>query len=294
MLKGKLLIALASAVLFLGACSNEAPVQTIPETPAVEETTTETPAVEETTEEAEVEAQKVETYTLEALYDTTGEKTDVVTVSMTYENGQSTSVNIDVILEDGTLKSELAASGEYVMSQEEGALQWHEQIDAVEAFLAENNFDVTAINLTDEDGHTDSITGVSFKAGRYLELVQELMTSIENNEFTGVKTVEFKGEEGSDVVAVTFENGNPVDLTVDVIQADGSSKREASEAGTYVMGGELQFHEQMDLLQEFIVANNFDLSKVTLSDEDGHTDAVTGVSIKVGSYLPEIEEALAK
>lgn len=213
---------------------------------------------------------------------------------MTYENGQPTSVNIDVILEDGTLKSELAASGEYVMSQEEGALQWHEQIDAVEAFLAENNFDVTAINLTDEDGHTDSITGVSFKAGRYLELVQELMTSIENNEFTGVKTVEFKGEEGSDVVAVTFENGNPVDLTVDVIQADGSSKREASEAGTYVMGGELQFHEQMDLLQEFIVANNFDLSKVTLSDEDGHTDAVTGVSIKVGSYLPEIEEALAK
>ena len=100
MLKGKLLIALASAVLFLGACSNEAPVQTIPETPAVEETTTETPAVEETTEEAEVEAQKVETYTLEALYDTTGEKTDVVTVSMTYENGQPTSVNIDVILED--------------------------------------------------------------------------------------------------------------------------------------------------------------------------------------------------
>lgn len=288
MLKGKLLIALASAVLFLGACSNETTEPTT-ETPATEETTTETPATEEGF---------TGTVTLDALYDETGAKGDVVNVTMSFENGQPTSVNIDVTLEDGTIKSELAAAGEYVMSKEEGALQWHEQIDAIEAFLAENNFDVTAINLTDEAGHTDSITGVSFKAGRYVELVQQLMDAVEagNTEFgfSGVKTTEFPGEKGTDVIKVIYNNDQPVNIMIDTIQEDGSSKREASEAGTYVMGGELAFHEQMDLLQAFIVENNFDLSKVTLTDEEGHTDAVTGVSIKVGSYITEIEEALAK
>ena len=48
----------------------------------------------------------------------------------------------------------------------------------------------------------------------------------------------------------------------------------------------------MDLLEDFIVANNFDVTKVTLTDEDGHTDAVSGVSIKVASYLYLVKKAL--
>ncbi len=100
---------------------------------------------------------------------------------MEYKDGKPTSVSIDV-LTNGTSKKELAASGGYVMSKEEGALQWHEQIAAVEKALVDNNFDTTKINLIDEDGHTDSLTGVSMKVGSYVKLVQELMDSVAKGE----------------------------------------------------------------------------------------------------------------
>ena len=279
MLKGKLLIALASAVLFLGACSNE---------------TTEPQQAPETSQEATTEGYTGEVK-YETLYDPTGAKTDVVSITMNFESGKPTSVAIDVLM-DGQSKKALAASGEYVMSQAEGALQWDAQIEAVETFLTENNFDTTKINITDEDGHTDTLTGVSMKVGTYVQLVQDLMDKVAAGEtefgFSGSKKVEFEGEKGTDVVEIVYNNGTPVNLNIDVIQEDGSSKRAASEEGTYDMGGELKWHEQMDLLEDFIVANNFDTTKVNLTDEDGHTDAVTGVSIKVGSYLDLVTQAL--
>lgn len=279
MLKGKLLIALASAVLFLGACSNE---------------TTEPQTTPETSQEATTEGYTGEVK-YETLYDPTGAKTDVVSITMNFESGKPTSVAIDVLM-DGQSKKALAASGEYVMSQAEGALQWDAQIEAVETFLTENNFDTTKINITDEDGHTDTLTGVSMKVGTYVQLVQDLMDKVAAGEtefgFSGSKKVEFEGEKGTDVVEIVYNNGTPVNLNIDNIQEDGSSKRAASEEGTYDMGGELKWHEQMDLLEDFIVANNFDTTKVNLTDEDGHTDAVTGVSIKVGSYLDLVTQAL--
>ena len=279
MLKGKLLIALASAVLFLGACSNE---------------TTEPQQAPETSQEATTEGYTGEVK-YETLYDPTGAKTDVVSITMNFESGKPTSVAIDVLM-DGQSKKALAASGEYVMSQAEGALQWDAQIEAVETFLTENNFDTTKINITDEDGHTDTLTGVSMKVGTYVQLVQDLMDKVAAGEtefgFSGSKKVEFEGEKGTDVVEIVYNNGTPVNLNIDNIQEDGSSKRAASEEGTYDMGGELKWHEQMDLLEDFILANNFDTTKVNLTDEDGHTDAVTGVSIKVGSYLDLVTQAL--
>lgn len=283
MLKGKLLIALASAVLFLGACSNETPQEQ--EQPQ----TTQSESPSETTEGY------TGALTYERLYDPTGSKTDVVSIVMEFENGKPTSVDIDVLM-DGQSKKELAASGEYVMSTEEGALQWDAQIVELEKALADNNFDTTKINITDDAGHTDSVTGVSIKVGTYVQLVQELIDAVAQGntdfEFSGVKTTEIEGEKGTNIIEIVYDNGKAVNLNIDMIQEDGSSKRAASEEGTYDMGGELAWHEQMDLLEDFIVANNFDLSKVNLTDEDGHTDAVSGVSIKVGSYLPLIEQAL--
>ena len=78
MLKGKLLIALASAVLFLGACSNE---------------TTEPQQAPETSQEATTEGYTGEVK-YETLYDPTGAKTDVVSITMNFESGKPTSVAI--------------------------------------------------------------------------------------------------------------------------------------------------------------------------------------------------------
>lgn len=111
--------------------------------------------------------------------------------------------------------------------------------------------------------------------------------------FTGVKTAEIAGEKDTTIAEVTFENGTPVSVNIDTKNADGSMKSEASASGAYDMKNNgKKWHEQIDLLEEAIVKNNFDLSKINITDEEGHTDAVSGVSIKVKGYVEAVQEAL--
>ncbi|MBM6859414.1 hypothetical protein H9X78_02725, partial [Clostridium saudiense] len=94
------------------------------------------------------------------------------------------------------------------------------------------------------------------------------------------------------IATVQFEEGTPVSVNIDVIQADGSSKVEASESGAYDMKNEpgKKWHEQVDLLEEAIVANNFELDKLNVTE--GKTDAVSGVSISVSEFLEATQAAL--
>ena len=111
--------------------------------------------------------------------------------------------------------------------------------------------------------------------------------------FTGDKVGEVADEKGKTVATVTFEEGTPVSVKFDYINADGSSKYEQAAAGEYVMTeGGTPWNEQVDALATFLADNNFDLEKVNLTDEDGHTDAVTGVSIKVPTLLDAVKAAL--
>ncbi|WP_195469594.1 FMN-binding protein [Clostridium sp. D43t1_170807_H7] len=111
--------------------------------------------------------------------------------------------------------------------------------------------------------------------------------------FTGVKIAEIAGESDTTIAEVTFENGTPVSVNIDTKNEDGSMKSEASASGAYDMKNDgKKWHEQIDLLEEAIVENNFDLSKINITDEDGHTDAVSGVSIKVKGYVDAVQEAL--
>ncbi|MGL5348632.1 MAG: hypothetical protein ACRDA3_14885 [Peptostreptococcaceae bacterium] len=114
--------------------------------------------------------------------------------------------------------------------------------------------------------------------------------------FTGEKTSELpSGQEGKDtlITTVKFEEGKPVDVNIDVKTADGKMKTELVEAGEYTMPNETAtWSEQVDSLEAFIKENNFDLSKVTLTNEEGNTDAVSGVTIKVGEYVEGVQKAL--
>lgn len=110
---------------------------------------------------------------------------------------------------------------------------------------------------------------------------------------TKVYTYTLKGEKDNTVVTLTYENGKPVDGTIDVITADGS-KQKLSQEGKYVMkeGEAHPWHEQADMLVTFLKENNFDLSKVAVDKEKKTTDAVTGVSIKVADYLTAFENLM--
>ena len=111
--------------------------------------------------------------------------------------------------------------------------------------------------------------------------------------YTGVATRVVEGESDSTQVEVTFENGIPVGVEIDVILEDGTSKHELSTNGEYVMAEDgMAWHEQIDALETFLVENQFDFEKVPTIDEAGHVDSVSGVSISVGSYLSEVEELI--
>ena len=121
------------------------------------------------------------------------------------------------------------------------------------------------------------------------------LTGCGSKGFTGEKVGEIEDSKGNVTMAtVQFENGKAVAVDIDVKQADGSMKSEASKSGAYDMKNEpgKKWHEQADLLEEFIVANDFDLSKVTLTNDEGNIDAVSGVTIKVKGYLDAVQDAL--
>lgn len=243
------------------------------------------------------------TKTYEALYDATGKKGDVVVTTVDFEDGVAKKVSIDVRQENGTMKKEESAAGKYVMKEGEEKA-WHEQIELLENFLNENGCDVSKVTLTGDKGNTDAVSGVSIKVASYLEAVQAVIDSVNNGTeleegFTGAK--EGAVEPAADakkkdvtVAKVVFSHGKPVSVNIDVKLEDGTMKKKLSTDGGYVMkeGEEKAWHEQVADLEAFIVENNFDLSKVTLTDEDGHTDAIAGCSIKVGTYLEAVQNAL--
>lgn len=101
--------------------------------------------------------------------------------------------------------------------------------------------------------------------------------------------------EGTTVATLTLAEGKPVAIAFDYIQADGSSKYEAAKEGTYNMGeGSTPWNEQADAIATFLAENEFDVTKITLTDEEGHTDAVTGVSVKVPDFVKVAEAVLAE
>lgn len=143
------------------------------------------------------------------------------------------------------------------------------------------------------------LTGCSTKEEAPKEPETEAVTPEEETQtaFTGKAVLETPySEDSTDIVVttITYEEGQPVGLMIDV-RTENGMKRDLVASGDYDMKNEgLTWSEQMDLLQAHIVENGFDLSKVTLTDEAGHTDAVSGVSIKVGAYLPMIEELMTQ
>ncbi|MDV4149629.1 hypothetical protein R0131_02160 [Clostridium sp. AL.422] len=243
------------------------------------------------------------TKTYEKLYDETGKKGDVVLAEVEFKDGEAVKVSLDVRQENGTMKKEEAKKGNYVMKEGE-AKNWGEQMELLEAFLNENKVDTSKVKLTNDEGNTDAVSGVSIKVGAYVNTVKEVIDAVKEGKelesgFTGAKIAETpydpSGKKQDMVVTkVVFNHGKPVAVNVDVKQEDGSMKKKASEEGKYVMkeGEAKHWHEQMALLEAFIVENNFDLSKVKLTNDDGNTDAVSGVSIKVGTYVKAVQDVL--
>ena len=113
----------------------------------------------------------------ETPYDPTGKKADVVITEILFKDNKPVDVKIDTKTEDGTLKSEASAAGEYVMKEGEEKA-WHEQIALLQDFLKSNNFDTSKVTLIDDKGNTDAVAGVSIKVPAYLDGVNNILSKV--------------------------------------------------------------------------------------------------------------------
>lgn len=295
-----ILVSALTVSIFVG-CGSEKKVEEASGTPAQEETTEK----EEVVEEA-VATGFTGTKSVSVPADETGKKKDVVIAEMTFKDGEPTDLKIDTCMASGVYKQDASRAGEYVMKEGEEKA-WHEQIDLLIDYLKANNYDTSKVNLVDDKGNTDAVAGVSIKVPGYLKAVDTLLEEVKNGGdsikegFSGWLVAETPydptGKKADVVVTeMLFEDNNPVDVKIDTKMEDGTLKSEASAAGEYVMkeGEEKAWHEQVALLIDFLKANDFDTSKVTLIDDSEKTDAVAGVSIKVPAYLEGVNNLLSK
>ncbi len=217
-------------------------------------------------------------------------------MTMTVENGAITAVTWDSVAEDGTSKSHLSEIGEYVMTED--GPTWKEQSEALAQALIENqSLDILTM---DDQGKTDAVSGVSISIGGFVSLAEQCMAQAAGENQAPVLqdgTYEAQGtpdENGyTEQMTMTVENGAITAVTWDSVAEDGTSKSHLSEIGEYVMTEDgLTWKEQSEALAQALIENQ-SLDVLTMDDQ-GKTDAVSGVSISIGGFVSLAEQCMAQ
>ena len=219
--------------------------------------------------------------------------TDVVT--LTVKDGKITEINWDAVGADGSTKSVLSENGEYVMTED--GLTWKEQAEALAKAVVENQ-SLSFLNL-DEQGKTDAVSGVSISIGGFTALAEKCL-----KEAAGITqtlelkdgTYEAKAEAADnngfiDQVTMTVADGKITEVNWEAVGEDGNKKSVLSENGEYVMTEDgLTWKEQAEALASALIENqSLDFLQV---NEQGKTDAVSGVSISVGGFISLAEKCM--
>ena len=133
-------------------------------------------------------------------YEVKGEPMDGYTdqVSMTVKKKKITEVVWESVGEDGSKKSVLSETGEYVMTED--GLTWKEQAEAMAAALVENQ-SLEFVNLN-EQGKTDAVSGVSISVGGFVNLAQQCMNQAAGIEEAQEQEAEIPAE-GTQVDAIS-------------------------------------------------------------------------------------------
>lgn len=202
----------------------------------------------------------------------------------------------------GPDKLTVSKAGNYPMVANGGAQSdWHVQAEATEAYFMANPGMVPS--YTDADGHTDAISGVSIHVVEFYDLVEKALAAgpvgygmykdgpahAEEAEFaqSGWRyTADFTVISG--YVIAAYWNG--------IFKDGGDDKKTVSEAGNYPMvangGAQSDWHVQAKEVEDYFIATQG--ATPSYLDGEGHTDAISGVSIHVIEFYNLAEEALTK
>ncbi|OJV63283.1 MAG: hypothetical protein BGO41_11390 [Clostridiales bacterium 38-18] len=291
-----LLVLLMVSSLFIGCGKNEEPAV---ETTAEETTAADTTAADTTTAGGDL-ADGIYFATQPTFDAESGWKT-VVTIEVA--GGKIVSADWNgASVTAGKDKKTTSADGEYNMvTFGKAQSEWHEQAALAEQYLIDNqSFD--GLNYSDAEGHTDSITGVSIHVSDFVDLTAEALAAgpVGSGPYVDgtfyAEDADYGDSGWKENASFTVINGFIVAANWNGTSKDtDKDKKTASIDGDYGMvsigKASSEWHEQAAMVENFLVDTQ-SLDEITLTDADGHTDAVTGVSIKVGNFIELAKKAL--
>ena len=224
-------------------------------------------------------------------------------VTLEVKDGKISSVDWNgASINAGKDKKTYSKDGEYKMVEfGKAQAEWHEQAALAEAYLLENQ-SFEGINYTDNEGHTDSITGVSIHINDFEALVNEALAAgpVGTGKYVDgafyAEAASFDDSGWKENVSLTVINGFIVSANWNGVKQDSEKdKKTTSIDGEYKMvefgKAQSEWHEQAMLVEGFLTDVQ-NLDEITLTNAEGNTDAITGVSIKVGAFVELAKQAL--
>lgn len=209
----------------------------------------------------------------------------------------------------GTDKVTRSESGEYGMAEKGGAqAEWHEQAEKAEAYLIEKQ-DPKGLEFN-EEGKTDAISGVSITVKPFFDLAGKALDNgpvgegqYKDGNYTAEEE-DFNAETGWKYTTnLTVINGYIVAADWDGMSKEEpkddegniKTKDQVSADGEYGMvekaGAQAPWVEQADKAEAYLIEKQ-DPTAIEYSNDEGATDAISGVSIKVKSFFELAEKAL--
>lgn len=224
-------------------------------------------------------------------------------VTLEVEDGKIVSADWNGAHKDGGIdKKTSSKEGIYGMVEKGGAqAEWHEQAEKTEAYLIETQ-DPTAIEYIDDEGHVDSIAGVSIHVKEFFDLAEKALANgpVGRGQYKdgaySAEEPEFSEKSGwKNTVDLTVVNGYIVAANWNAVHKDGGDdKKTRSQNGEYVMTEDgTPWHEQAAEMEAYLLESQ-DPTAIEYSDDEGHTDAVSGVSITVKEFFELANEALSE
>ncbi|MBA9088353.1 major membrane immunogen (membrane-anchored lipoprotein) [Fontibacillus solani] len=199
----------------------------------------------------------------------------------------------------GVDKVTYSKEGKYGMKAGGAQSEWHEQAEKAEAYLIEKQ-DPKDITLNDE-GKTDAITGVSVHVNEFFTLADQALTAgpVQAGTYKDgtyhAEAADFDAKSGwKETADVVVAAGKVIKVNFSGVNAAGEDKKQNSIDGKYGMkekgGAQAEWHEQAVKAEAYLVEKQ-DPAALTFNEE-GKTDAISGVSISLQSYYDLAAKAL--
>lgn len=223
-------------------------------------------------------------------------------VSLTVVNGYIVGANWSAVNRAGDDKKAYDAAGKYgMMAYSDAQADWSDQAKLAEEYLIKVQ-DPSMIEYKDEDGHTDAISGVSIHVNGLFDLAAKALAAgpREIGPYTDGGYYAIQDDFGSsgwkEYVSVFVENGMIASVNWSALNENGDDKKVYDAEGKYKMveygGAQAEWSEQAAKVEQHLIDTQ-DPTAITYIDDEGHTDAISGVSVHVSSFYELVEQALA-